>query len=527
MARRRAFDMCHPSVNLLYFLLVLVCSVGCMHPACLGISLGGALACGLLFRGRRAVGRLLGLLGPVALLAAGGNLLLVRQGETVLARLPGGRPLTLESALYGLAAACLLGAVVLWFASWQAVLTADKITYLFGRIAPALALLLSLTLSFVPRLRRRLEETDRAQRGLLGQPRRRLDKVGWGAALLSSLLGWSLENAIETADTMRSRGYGLPGRTCFSIYRLDRRDKGLLGWLALSGGYVVAGWAAGETLRALARNWQVTEKEQAAAAMARLLTNAVPAFLPDGKLLPFLRVNSLSANCGTKDCFAPGEADQTAVRTLGALMCGFAAAVRSAVTVTEDGVCVNMYLPGTYKLRVQGEKAKLHVAAEGEKITLTLEAEKDVELTAKVYIPAWAKDACVQLNDEGGDAPAAGKLFTVPGKLHGGDLVTVLLPCETRMEEGYHQSVSVLRGDELLAYPVTDEHWRVALVTAKDGAEGSVAALKRVTEWNTRVHTPADPPIAPKCEGEAFEAALAPFAQTVCRVAAFPKGKQA
>lgn len=140
MARRRAFDMCHPSVNLLYFLLVLVCSVGCMHPACLGISLGGALACGLLFRGRRAVGRLL---------------------------------------------------------------------------------------------------------GLLGQPRRRLDKVGWGAALLSSLLGWSLENAIETADTMRSRGYGLPGRTCFSIYRLDRRDKGLLGWLALSGGYVVAGWAAG------------------------------------------------------------------------------------------------------------------------------------------------------------------------------------------------------------------------------------------------------------------------------------------
>lgn len=72
MARRRAFDMCHPSVNLLYFLLVLVCSVGCMHPACLGISLGGALACGLLFRGRRAVGRLLGLLGPVALLAAGG-----------------------------------------------------------------------------------------------------------------------------------------------------------------------------------------------------------------------------------------------------------------------------------------------------------------------------------------------------------------------------------------------------------------------------------------------------------------------
>ena len=36
---------------------------------------------------------------------------------------------------------------------------------------------------------------------------------------------WSLENAIETADSMKSRGYGLPGRTAFSIFRFDRRDK--------------------------------------------------------------------------------------------------------------------------------------------------------------------------------------------------------------------------------------------------------------------------------------------------------------
>lgn len=124
-------------------------------------------------------------------------------------------------------------------------LTADKITYLFGRIAPALALLLSLTLSFVPRLRRRLEETDRPSGACWVSPGGAWTR--WAGARPCSPVcwGWSLENAIETADTMRSRGYGLPGRTCFSIYRLDRRDKGLLGWLALSGGYVVAGWAAG------------------------------------------------------------------------------------------------------------------------------------------------------------------------------------------------------------------------------------------------------------------------------------------
>ncbi|MFR6058786.1 MAG: hypothetical protein ACLUHN_10300 [Evtepia gabavorous] len=118
----------------------------------------------------------------------------------------------------------------------------DKITYLFDGFFYAGSAAL-LTLSFVPRLRRRLERRT-TQRGLLSAPAA-LGQGGLGRGPASSLLGWSLENAIETADTMRSRGYGLPGRTCFSIYRLDRRDKGLLGWLALSGGYVVAGWAAG------------------------------------------------------------------------------------------------------------------------------------------------------------------------------------------------------------------------------------------------------------------------------------------
>jgi energy-coupling factor transport system permease protein len=39
---------------------------------------------------------------------------------------------------------------------------------------------------------------------------------------------WALENAIETSDSMRSRGYGLPGRTAYSLYRFDARDRILL-----------------------------------------------------------------------------------------------------------------------------------------------------------------------------------------------------------------------------------------------------------------------------------------------------------
>ena len=46
--------------------------------------------------------------------------------------------------------------------------------------------------------------------------------------ILSILVTWILEDSIDTADSMNARGYGLNGRTSFSIYRLDKRDKIIL-----------------------------------------------------------------------------------------------------------------------------------------------------------------------------------------------------------------------------------------------------------------------------------------------------------
>ena len=55
------------------------------------------------------------------------------------------------------------------------------------------------------------------------------------------MITWALENAIETADSMKSRGYGLKGRTAFSIYRFDERDKYTLIWFALCGMFLLSG----------------------------------------------------------------------------------------------------------------------------------------------------------------------------------------------------------------------------------------------------------------------------------------------
>ena len=247
MEQGRAFGSCHPVVNFLYFAVVLVYAVGLMHPVSLGISLLSALLYSGMLRGWRALAQTGKFLLPVSLLAALLNPLFSHKGTTVLTYFPSGNPLTLESIYYGLAAAALLAGVLLWFTCWNEVLTAEKILYLFGRVAPALSLLLSMTLSFVPRFRAQLTRVLQAQRSLRGgEPpkgiRRRLEE---GITVLSVLLTWSLENAVETADSMKSRGYGLPGRTAFSLYQLDRRDRGLLLWLILCGGGLTAGWAAG------------------------------------------------------------------------------------------------------------------------------------------------------------------------------------------------------------------------------------------------------------------------------------------
>lgn len=244
---RDAFSSYHPAVNFLYFGLVLFFTMCFLHPACLLLSLAAALRYAVCLNGRRAVRRSLRYLLPAALLAALINPAFNHQGATILTYLPSGNPLTLESIVYGLAAAALLSAVVTWFSCYTAVMTSDKFVYLFGRVIPALSLVLSMALRFVPRFQVQARAVSQAQRcvGRDVSDGSLLQRLRNGVTILSILLTWCLENALETADSMKSRGYGLPGRTAFSIYRLDDRDQAALWWLGALGGYILSMWGAG------------------------------------------------------------------------------------------------------------------------------------------------------------------------------------------------------------------------------------------------------------------------------------------
>lgn len=220
-----------------------------MHPAYLAVSLAGALAYDINLQGRKAVRFAVTGLLPVAVAAALVNPAFNHEGATILAYLPTGNPLTAESMYYGAAAAVMLAGMLLWFSCYNQIMTSDKFVYLFGRIIPALSLVISMALRFVPKFKAQMKTVSDAQKclGRDSETGSVLRRVGNAIKVFSIMVSWSLENAIETADSMRSRGYGLPGRTAFSIYRFEERDKLALGWLGFCGAYVAAGWIAGGT----------------------------------------------------------------------------------------------------------------------------------------------------------------------------------------------------------------------------------------------------------------------------------------
>ena len=247
MRNRDAFSAYHPIINFLYFVLVLVFTMFFMHPISLAISLLSALAYSVCLNGTKAVRFSLAAILPMMLIAAVVNPIFNHEGATILTYLPSGNPLTMESMVYGVASAFMLAGVITWFSCYSAVMTSDKFVYLFGRVIPALSLVLSMTLRFVPKFKAQLQVVSEAQ-SCVGRDTANgslLRRAKNGITILSILVTWSLENAIETADSMKSRGYGLPGRTAFSIYRFDGRDKLALLWLLFCGGYIILGWALG------------------------------------------------------------------------------------------------------------------------------------------------------------------------------------------------------------------------------------------------------------------------------------------
>lgn len=220
-----AFSKYHPAVNFLFFVGAIGCSVVIQHPAYL---LAGA-SCGTIYyfllNGRKGWKSILWLL-PMFLILTAINPLFNTYGAHILFSVFG-RPYTLEALMYGAAIASVFVVMMLWFGCYNAVMTSDKFTSLFGNLIPALSLLLVMVLRLIPNFIRKTKQIIGARKSIgkgAAEQSSTKEKLSDGMTVLSSLTDWALEGSVVTGDSMRARGYGTAKRSSFMIYRMKTGD---------------------------------------------------------------------------------------------------------------------------------------------------------------------------------------------------------------------------------------------------------------------------------------------------------------
>ncbi len=242
------FKNSHPMVCFIYFAFVLGFSMLVLNPICLSLSLVCGFLYSLMLGGKAAVRKNLIFIIPLMIFTALLNPLFNHRGVTILWYFPGGNPLTAESIIFGAVAASMLASVIFWFSCFNRIFTNDKLMYLFGKVSPALSLIISMALRFVPRFANQLKKIINAQR-CIGKDIGRgkvTERIKNGGAVLSAMTSWALEGSVITADSMKARGYGLSGRTAFSVFRFTARDLIVLLIILALGIYTVLGAALGE-----------------------------------------------------------------------------------------------------------------------------------------------------------------------------------------------------------------------------------------------------------------------------------------
>jgi energy-coupling factor transport system permease protein len=211
----------HPWASIISLLAILTATIVCFHPAVAAVSLFAALLYGVQLGGGRALRYFLTMPLPVALFMLVANLLFVHRGTTVIAEPWQGHPITLEAGLYGICAALMTAAVLMWFYAVSRVLTGEKYTAAFGRILPVGSLTINMIMRSAPGFVR--------QAGRIADARKAMGCDGekaFGKAVrtLSVMTTWALENSIETADSMKARGYGKKRRSSYSLQGWETRD---------------------------------------------------------------------------------------------------------------------------------------------------------------------------------------------------------------------------------------------------------------------------------------------------------------
>lgn len=220
------FDSYHPMIQLIYFVAAFVGICLFRQPVFMAIAYVAAFLWSVKLNGKKALIFNCCLI-PCIVLYTAWYASYNHFGVTILWYNRLGNQMTLEAIVYGFVRGVIVATIVMEFSCVFTTVTLDKIVYLLGRVSPKLSLIFSILLRSVPRIKAWVKKADCARQGIgcgIDQGnlwQRFIHLIG----LISITVTWTVEHWVESAASMKSRGYSLKGRNAFSMYRFDDRDR--------------------------------------------------------------------------------------------------------------------------------------------------------------------------------------------------------------------------------------------------------------------------------------------------------------
>lgn len=220
------FRTVHPVSAFIFYSFAFVLTMTATHPALLAVSFIAGFLYDIKLSGKKAFCFFQKTVLPAIFLITLFNSLFSHYGVTVLFKMQNGNSFTLEALVYGFVFSFRAASALIWLNSFNEIITGDKFIFLFGRLSPKTALVFSVVLRFIPLIREQSEEIKRAEKGIGNFPPENnlISKIRHGSRRLSILISRTLERGIDSAHSIKARGYGLHGRTSYNSYIFSFKD---------------------------------------------------------------------------------------------------------------------------------------------------------------------------------------------------------------------------------------------------------------------------------------------------------------
>lgn len=157
------------------------------------------------------------------------NPLLVHRGKHVLFYLFG-NSVTLEAVVYGFYFGILIATVIITFISFNLLMDLNRLLFVFHKILPNTVFTIFLSLRSSVVFEDRAKELMQVQsvRGITLTKGKLTDRIKSCGLLLSALITWNLEEGLQTAEILKSKGYGTGVRSFYNIYKFTFADGAYL-----------------------------------------------------------------------------------------------------------------------------------------------------------------------------------------------------------------------------------------------------------------------------------------------------------